>query len=168
MSLYIRGTKTEDLKRVMEIYRNAAVFMAENGNPGQWTGGYPGEELIKAEIEKGDSYVAAEQNEILGAFSLLFGEDETYRRIEQGRWLCSGSYGTIHRLASAGRRPGIAELCFKWCAGEGRKFRCESLRADTHENNRIMRRVLEYNGFVCCGTIYLPDGAPRIAYERAL
>ena len=39
------------------------------------------------------------------------------------------------------------------------------LRADTHEDNKIMQAVLERNGFEKCGIIYIEDGSPRIAYQ---
>ena len=29
-----------------------------------------------------------------------------------------------------------------------------------------MQKVLEKNGFVQCGKIYLADGSPRLAYQR--
>ena len=31
-----------------------------------------------------------------------------------------------------------------------------------------MRRMLEKHGFVHCGTIYLQNGDPRVAYEKVL
>ena len=41
-----------------------------------------------------------------------------------------------------------------------------NLRADTHEKNRSMRKMLENNGFTKCGTIYVEDGTPRVAYQK--
>ena len=42
----------------------------------------------------------------------------------------------------------------------------DSVRIDTHEGNVVMRRMLEKNGFVHCGTIYLMNGDARVAYEK--
>ena len=39
------------------------------------------------------------------------------------------------------------------------------MRGDTHEDNLPMQRVLEKNGFQRCGTIFVEDGSPRIAYQ---
>ena len=47
---------------------------------------------------------------------------------------------------------------------KGRK----SLRIDTHRGNVVMRRMLEKNGFVYCGIIYLESGDERVAYEKVL
>ena len=48
-----------------------------------------------------------------------------------------------------------------WCLEH-----CESLRADTHADNKIMQHLLEKNGFTRCGIIHVADGTPRIAYQR--
>ena len=42
------------------------------------------------------------------------------------------------------------------------------LRGDTHRGNKIMQRVLEKNGLVYRGIIYLEDGGERLAFEKLL
>ena len=78
-----------------------------------------------------------------------------------GHWLNDGPYGTLHRLASAGHRSGVGRLVIDWCLEH-----CESLRADTHADNKVMQHVLESNGFSRCGIIHLANGSPRIAYQK--
>ena len=88
--------------------------------------------------------------------------DPTYAKIEDGQWLNDEvPYGTIHRLASAGDRRGVASEVIAWCLEH-----CESLRADTHADNKIMQHLLEKNGFVRCGIIHVEDGTPRVAYQK--
>ena len=70
-------------------------------------------------------------------------------------------YGTIHRLASAGGRRGVASEVIAWCLEH-----CESLRADTHADNKIMQHLLEKNGFARRGIIHVEDGTPRVAYQK--
>ena len=43
---------------------------------------------------------------------------------------------------------------------------CQSLRADTHADNKIMQHLLEKNGFTRCGVIHVADGSPRFAYQK--
>ena len=69
-------------------------------------------------------------------------------------------YCTIHRLASNGKRPHIADNCFDFC-----KTQCAYLRVDTHEDNIVMQNAILRNDFKKCGTIYLTDGSPRIAFD---
>ncbi len=40
------------------------------------------------------------------------------------------------------------------------------LRIDTHEDNKIMQRAIEKNGFTKCGMIFTEEGSSRIAYEK--
>ena len=42
----IRAAKTEDMPRLLEIYAAARVFMRSYGNDVQWTGVYPGEDIL--------------------------------------------------------------------------------------------------------------------------
>ena len=46
----IRNTLPEDMDRVMFIFEQARQFMRLNGNLHQWTGGYPSEEVLEADI----------------------------------------------------------------------------------------------------------------------
>lgn len=40
-----------------------------------------------------------------------------------------------------------------------------AVRLDTHADNVPMQRAAEVLGFQRCGTIWVEDGSPRIAYE---
>ncbi len=68
--------------------------------------------MIEEDIARGVSYVVDRDGVIEAVFSYIEGEDPTYRQIEQGMWRTNGSYGTVHRLASAGRLRGVAGICF--------------------------------------------------------
>ncbi len=157
----IRKTIVKDLDEIMEIYNRARRFMVESGNPTQWAEGHPSRELIEQDIARGISYVCEDIHGIQGVFVFIIGEDPTYSLIEQGAWNNDETYGTVHRLASAGYRKGIASQCFDWCFNQ-----CGNLRVDTHESNKVMQHLIEKNGFVKCGRIYAEDGSPRIAYQK--
>lgn len=151
----------EDIPAMMELYAQARVFMREHGNPNQWDDSYPSRELLEKDIAFGNSYIVEDDEKNLAAtFAFIKGEDPTYYGIENGAWLNHEPYGTIHRLAGNPSCHGIASGCIGWC-----KSQIGNLRADTHEDNKIMQHLLEKNGFVRCGIIHLADGAPRIAYQ---
>ena len=156
-----RGANRFELDQIMDIYARARAFMAENGNPTQWGDSYPPRELIEEDILSNRLFVCVINGELEAVFAFVLGEDPTYKVIENGQWLSDGPYGTLHRLASAGRRPGIGQLVIDWCLEH-----CESLRADTHADNKVMQHVLESNGFSRCGIIHLANGSPRIAYQK--
>lgn len=157
----IRKTRPEDLSQVMAIYEAARKFMCETGNPTQWAGGYPAEALVRDDIENGCSYVAIENGEPETVFMFRRGDDPTYHVIENGGWLNDDPYAVIHRIASMGRVKGSGSRCIRWCFEQ-----YPNLRIDTHDDNRVMRHVLEKNGFVKCGRIYTEDGSPRIAFQK--
>lgn len=156
----IRKSTLADIGRIMEIFASARDYMISQGNNSQWINGYPGEALLTADIRDGNSYVIEQDGSIVGTFSFIPGVEPTYQHIENGHWSCDRPYGTIHRLASSGKARGISRACFEYCLGQ-----LDYLRIDTHRDNRSMQRAIEAFGFCRCGTIYVRDGSPRIAYD---
>lgn len=155
----IRLARKEDLSYILNIYAIARDFMVKTGNPNQWTGRYPSEDLLTGDIEKGNLYVVMDELDIHGVFAFIPGEDPTYRYIEDGAWHLDAPYAAIHRVAADGT-GGIFTAILHYCRG-----RCSHLRIDTHRDNRVMQHVLEKHGFLRCGIIYLESGDPRIAYD---
>ncbi len=161
--MIIRAAVSEDLDEIMKIYERARKYMAENGNPNQWIGGYPNRSLIENDIFNQTCHVCIIKNNVEGVFNLAEGTDPTYGVIKDGAWLNDKPYATIHRIASSGRYKGILEQCVIWCA---EKY--DNIRADTHCDNKIMQHLLTKNGFIRCGIIYLANGSPRIAYHKVI
>ena len=156
----IRKATPADLPAVLEVYGSARTFMAANGNPTQWGSTYPAPELLEEDICLGRLFVDTDQDRVCGAFMFSVGDDPTYSYIEDGAWLDSSPYGVIHRVASDGRVPGVLKRCLEFCRSQS-----SHLRIDTHADNHVMQRLLSSQGFTRCGTIYVEDGSPRIAYE---
>ncbi len=159
----IRNAAEADLDTIRKIYARAREFQVRTGNPTQWAGGYPQEEVIREDLMADRLYVCTEGSRILGVFVFFIGEDETYREIRGGRWLNEDPYGVIHRIASSGEGKGVAPFSFDWALS-----RCSNLRIDTHRDNHVMRHVLEKYGFAQCGEITARDGTPRIAFQKSL
>jgi GNAT superfamily N-acetyltransferase len=161
----IRHSAESELATSLAIYARARRFMAEHGNPNQWgPTNWPPEELIRADIAAGYSYVCVHEGRIVGTFFFRYGKDvePTYREISDGDWLNDGAYGVIHRLAADGTVRGVGRSCIEWAFG-----RCGHLRADTHGDNVVMQRLLTKCGFRHCGTIFVEeDDYPRLAYEK--
>ena len=78
----IRKTEIAELGILMELFEQGKRIMRKSGNMKQWTGGYPDEELVKKDIENGNSYVCLdEEQNIVGTFTFIQGNDPTYARI---------------------------------------------------------------------------------------
>lgn len=158
----IRKAKVEDLDNILAIYAYAREQMRLTGNPTQWGEDYPSLEIVQKDLQGGSSYVITEGNdEICGVFVFIIGEEPTYRKIENGNWLNDDSYGTVHRVAGNGKQKGILRCCLAYC-----ESKMPNVRVDTHKDNRIMQHLLEGCGYQRCGTIYVADGSPRIAYQK--
>lgn len=150
-----------ELGILLNLYKNARMFMSSHNNPTQWGTGYPPQSLLESDILEGCSYVCEEHGQVIATFYYRFGEDSTYRRIYDGQWLDETPYGVVHRITSDGTIRGTASFCLSWALSQ-----CGSLKIDTHRNNHIMQHLLEKNGFTRCGIIYLEDGSERIAYQK--
>ena len=157
----IRKAEERDISRITEIYAHARAFMAKNGNATQWSGGYPGEDVIRADIAAGTLHVCEREGKVAAVFAFILGEDPTYRVIEQGAWLSDAPYGTIHAVASDGQIHGLLSRIVAYC-----EQTTPHLRIDTHRDNAIMQHVILKNGFTRCGVIHIASGAERIAFEK--
>ncbi len=154
----IRQAEEADLPVILEIYAYARDFMAKNGNPHQWAGGFPPISLLQDDIGKHNLYVVTAER-VCGVFFFAIGPDETYSVIEQGEWFAFGQ--CIRDDPPDSRRRDGA-----WTAAESGN--CEKktpktphLRIDTHEDNHIMQHVITQCGFRRCGIIHVSDGTPR-------
>ena len=177
--LSVRKAVIDDLPQIMEIFDHARKFMKQTGNPTQWGDNYPTEEVVIDDIAvKGHMYVVvggvgtsaggtgetgaeSADGHIHGVFALIPGRDPTYDIIEDGAWLSDEEYSTIHRVAGDGRVNGVFEAALRFSLAQ-----TPHIRIDTHEDNAVMRHLIEKNGFQRTGMIYCRDGSPRIAYER--
>ena len=157
-----RGARRADLDAILKIYARARQQMADSGNPTQWGDHFPPQELLEEDIDSNRLFVYVVNGQIEAVFAFILGADPTYAVIEDGQWLNDTlPYGTVHRLASAGKQKGVATAVLDWSLEH-----CESLRADTHADNKIMQHLLEQNGFTRCGIIHVRDGSPRYAYQK--
>lgn len=178
--MHIRKTTMADLDAVMTIIEEARRTIAALGID-QWQKGSPNREMLSEDISLGQGHCVEMDDtgnpKIVGTFALIENGEPTYEYIEDGRWLTEDitddggiSYLAIHRVAIsvANRGSGVSTAILHYAADTARRLGRTSLRIDTHRGNVVMRRMLEKHGFTHCGTIYLQNGDPRVAYERVL
>lgn len=157
--------KEKDIHSILAIIDEARKIMRETGNQTQWNNGYPSKDIILNDIHQNSGFLCIENNEILGYFCFVYGEnpESTYQIIENGEWLNANHYGVIHRLASGRKAKGIARCAFEFAFSK-----IDNIRVDTHADNIPMRNYFLKNGFTYCGTIYVNDGTPRDAYQKMI
>ncbi len=162
LMMEIRKALLEDLDNIMPLYDRARSFMASTGNGNQWINGYPSRDLISADINEGHLYVCTEKEYgIVGVFYFRIGNDHTYEKIYEGKWLDDAPYGVAHRLASGGKVKGVAACCLDWCFEQ-----CGNMRVDTHRDNKVLQSILQKMGYEYCGIIIIDNGTERLAYQK--
>ena len=162
-------TTEQDIPSVMEIIRAGQRYFRQ-ANIYQWVNNYPNEDIIKKDILKGYSYVLVHEGKIVATAAVAFDGEPTYEKIYDGNWLTDEEYGVIHRIAVAEelKGQGVAGELLKKVEELCRERQVRSIKIDTHEDNKPMQRLMEKNGFVYCGVIYLESGSKRIAFEKVL
>ena len=157
----VRSAQKEDLAAIMATLEAAKGIMRASGNTGQWTDGYPSEEVILQDIRNGNGFVVTEEGQVAGYFAFIASPEPTYARIYQGSWLeDSLPYHVIHRIGSYPHIHGVFKTIMDWCHARER-----NLRIDTHRDNHIMQHCILKYGFQYCGIIFLASGDERLAYQ---
>lgn len=157
----IRKAEEKDLQEILNIIQEAKSYFAQHKIP-QWQSGYPEGIDIEEDIDRQGGYVAQEDGVILGYSFIQVMQDHNYDVIE-GHWLNEEDYAVMHRtcIHDSAKGRGIAGMFVQKADSLS-----DNVRADTHELNASMRKMLEKNGFISCGIIYVEDGTPRVAYQR--
>ena len=157
----IRKATLEDIPRMQEIFAISRKFMAETNNPNQWADTYPSVELLKDDIDSGDSYLCLNEGKMVATFVLRGGNDPTYDKIYEGAWKNENPYATIHRIASSGEVKGIFKTVIEYALQY-----YDTIRIDTHRDNKVMQNAIAKAGFEYCGIIHCWNGDERLAYQR--
>ena len=122
-----RGAVRGDLPQILKIYAHARAVMKASGNPTQWGDNFPPQELLEEDIDSNRLFLYVVNGQIEAVFAFILGADPTYAAIEDGQWLDDTlPYGTVHRLASAGKHKGVASAVLDWSMEH-----CQSLREPT-------------------------------------
>lgn len=156
----IRAAYKDDLSVILTVLEAAKGIMRSSGNAGQWVNGYPSEDVILHDIEKGYGFVV-EDTRIVGYFAFIPSPEPTYSYIEGGSWLDDRPYHVVHRIGSYPEVHGVFKAIMDWCFGQD-----PVIRIDTHKDNRIMQHCILQYGFTYCGIIYLQSGDQRLAYQK--
>ena len=156
----IRKATLNDLNELLRIYAHAREEMVANNNPLQWGDFEPSKAKIVSRINSNVHYVIENNGQICGTFSLIPGRDPTYTHID-GEWLNDLPYLTIHTIASNNTVKGVLKAAIDY----GFSL-CNTIRIDTHIDNKIMIHLLKKYGFAFCGVIRLENSEPRQAYMK--
>lgn len=168
----IRLSSINDVPRILEIIGDAKALL-KSLNIDQWQNGYPNQEQIENDISNGESYVILnDENTIVATTMFTLRPEPTYKKVVDGKWIIDETkpYGVIHRLAMSKdfRGQGIAKFVFKELHQQLKEDGIQSLKIDTHEDNKGMQSLIKKMGYQYCGIIYTSYGAKRLAFEKVV
>lgn len=170
-----RKSSTNDIEKIVSIINDAKDYFKEN-KIDQWQGVYPNQTDIKKDIANCTSYILEDKDEVVGTVSLSFEVENAYYEI-CGEWLSNDKYLTIHRMAIKNSYKGsnVSSLLIKNIERITIENNIYSIKVDTHEDNLVMKKFLEKNGFLYCGVVQykeenqnLVKHIKRIAFEKVL
>lgn len=161
----LRQATINDLSAIITIINQAKAYFKSHGI-NQWQDGYPNEISIVNDIQRKESYVLEENNEILATVMISCAGESNYNYID-GKWLQDDKYLVIHRIAIRDDQKGngLAKIILDEAC---KLFDLPSIRIDTHKDNLSMQRFLAKYGFNYCGIIYLENKDTRLAYEKII
>lgn len=169
-----RPARLSDLDIITDIAEDAKRFLKESG-VNQWQSGYPYRESFEQDIQNGSCLVFLEDERIVGIITLLFQCEKYYEVIYDGKWLTEGTpYAVVHRAAVSSDYHGRGICCEMLSCIENiaRDKGVNSIRVDTHRDNKTMRHLLEKNGYTHCGTVHVLVPAngdtARVSYEKLI
>ncbi len=135
----------------------------------QWQDGYPDLATIQEDIQKEECYVYSHHNTIIASCTISFQPDPFYNTIE-GSWSSDEPYGVIHRIivSSTHKKMGIATKLLNFAENLCKNNTINWMRIDTHHDNVAMLRCIKNNNYTECGTIYVRNNEPRLAFDKNL
>lgn len=167
MKYQFRKAQQSDVSAIWEILEKAIVKRRNEGSQ-QWQDGYPNLSVVENDVEHGNGYVLASNNEIVAYTAVLVNDEPQYKEII-GRWQTNGDFVVYHRVAVAEHHlgKGIAQILLKEIEAFAFENGIYSVKADTNHDNVGMLKVFEKLGYIHCGEVTF-RGSPRMAFEKVL
>lgn len=167
MNYHFRKAELSDISPIWEILQQAIQRRKEDGS-NQWQDGYPNPEVVQKDIEKGEGFVLADGETIIGYSAVLINDEPVYAKIE-GNWLTNDDFVVMHRVAVSENYlgKGLAKLMLKYIEDFALSNNIYSVKADTNFDNIAMMKIFKKLGYSYCGEVYF-RGSPRKAYEKVL
>jgi GNAT superfamily N-acetyltransferase len=167
MNYHFRKAELSEIAPIWEILQQAIQRRKEDGS-NQWQDGYPNPEVIQKDIVKGEGFVLADGETIIGYSAVLINDEPAYEKIE-GKWLTNGNFVVLHRVAISEKYlgKGLAKMILKYIEEFAISNNIYSIKADTNFDNIAMMKIFESSGYTYCGEVFF-RGSSRKAYEKVL
>lgn len=166
-NLILRQARHDELPVIWRIIQQAIEQRRQDGS-GQWQDGYPNENTINHDIQRGYGHVLLNEGAIIAYAAVIFDKEPAYEALA-GNWLTTGDYVNIHRIAVANsvKGKGIATSLLALLEQLVVNREIYSIKIDTNFDNSPMLRILTKHGYSYCGEVQY-RGTARKAFEKVL
>lgn len=156
----------QHIDEILEIIKSAILHLKEQGID-QWQDGYPNRESIENDIANKKGYILTNSEDILGYTFIDFDKEPCYDVID-GAWATFDNSIVLHRIAISDKHRGkkLSSHLFSLACEVGRKNGVNSVRVDTHKDNKKMQHVLAKNGFTYRGKVVV-NGKNRMGFDKS-
>lgn len=153
----IRKAELNDLKSIIDIFKNAIDVMNE-GNIPQWDEIYPNSAILKQDILKQQMYVGIENENIVSVIVVNNEFDELYKK---GNWKYTNrKFVVIHRLCvnPIYQKQGIGKTTMLMIEALLKKKEIQSIRLDAFSLNPYALRLYKSLGYRKVGEVNFRKG----------
>lgn len=167
-----RKARIDDFDAAYAILRSAARRMVQLGRH-QWDENYPQKDDVLNDISLAQAYVLELDKRVVAYGVVSFDREPAYDVLCGGKWLTSGAYAVVHRMAVdlEERGRGFGVRFFENVIGMCEERGISAIKVDTNYDNVEMLSLLSRLNFVQCGNVYYNrmDGRiERLAFEKVL
>ena len=165
--MILRKAAISEVAVIWDILQQAIKQRKQDGSE-QWQYGYPNEQTVEDDIANGYAYVLSDQDVIIAYAAIIFDTEPAYNDLK-GKWLSTGDYVVVHRIATSGsvKGTGVATHFFKLIEDVCIENKVYSIKVDTNFDNVPMLKILEKLHYTYCGEVFF-HGKSRKAYEKVL
>lgn len=165
--MIFRKALQNDFGAIWKIIQYAKEVRKQEGSS-QWQDGYPNEQTIRSDIDKGNGYVMTINEKVVAYIAIIFEIEPAYEVIE-GQWLSTQPYAVVHRMAVLPqiKGKGFGHTLLQKAEAFIEDNNIKSIRIDTNYDNLQMLKILVKQGYTYCGEVYF-RGAPRRAFEKII
>jgi uncharacterized protein YndB with AHSA1/START domain/GNAT superfamily N-acetyltransferase len=167
MKYTFRKATVLDSDQIWEILQGAIERRKIDGST-QWQDGYPNEDVVRIDIDKGVGYVLTDGKAIVGYTAIIFNDEPAYEDLN-GTWLSNGDFVVVHRLAISDEYigKGLAQKIMQFAEHVAIENNTFSIKVDTNFDNIPMLKIFEKLGYTYCGEVSF-RGSLRKAFEKEL
>ena len=167
MNYNFRKATIENVDQIWPILQQAIARRKKDGSD-QWQDGYPNQEVVQQDIEKGVGYVLTDDETIVGYTAILINDEPAYNDLK-GNWLTNGDFVVVHRLAISDDYigKGLAQKMMLYTEGFALQKNIFSVKVDTNFDNIPMLKIFEKLGYTYCGEVTFRAGT-RKAFEKKI